>query len=139
ARRQPPLRPTPPPLLAVGLAGGGRLLRATTPCGRPAIGPLCERRTVSGCTRGRLPHLRTSCSRSCPQVPPLRTAAPASDVGLPYGLLPLEIVYPCIPDSNGENDGGQASSSLAVSTRWISIAKLLQSDLATLAQRKGGE
>ncbi|RZR73278.1 hypothetical protein BHM03_00022262, partial [Ensete ventricosum] len=50
-----------------------------------------------------------------------------------------EIVYPCIPDPDGEDEGGQASSSLAVSTRWISAAKLLQSGLATLAQREGGE
>ncbi|RWV77981.1 hypothetical protein GW17_00061120, partial [Ensete ventricosum] len=50
-----------------------------------------------------------------------------------------EIVYPCIPYSDGEDEGGQASSSLAVSTRWISTAKLLQSDLATLAQMEGGE
>ncbi|RZR94100.1 hypothetical protein BHM03_00022720 [Ensete ventricosum] len=50
-----------------------------------------------------------------------------------------EIVYPCIPDPDGEHEGGQASSSLAVSTRWISAAKLLQFDLATLAQREGGE
>ncbi|RWW08091.1 hypothetical protein BHE74_00047769 [Ensete ventricosum] len=50
-----------------------------------------------------------------------------------------EIVYPCIPDPNREDEGGQASSSLAVSTRWISTAKLLQSDLVTLAQREGGE
>ncbi|RZR96949.1 hypothetical protein BHM03_00026046 [Ensete ventricosum] len=28
-----------------------------------------------------------------------------------------EIVYPCIPDPDGEDEGGQASSSLAVSTR----------------------
>ncbi|RWW06060.1 hypothetical protein GW17_00030638 [Ensete ventricosum] len=60
-------------------------------------------------------------------------------------LIPLletysrEIVYPYIPDPDGEDEGGQASSSLAVSTRWISTAKLLQSDLATLAQREGGE
>ncbi|RWV98776.1 hypothetical protein GW17_00038357 [Ensete ventricosum] len=27
-----------------------------------------------------------------------------------------EIVYPCIPDPDGEDEGGQASSSLAVST-----------------------
>ncbi|RZS23772.1 hypothetical protein BHM03_00056753, partial [Ensete ventricosum] len=33
----------------------------------------------------------------------------------------------------------QASSPLAVSIRWISSVKLLQSDLATLAQREGGE
>ncbi|RWW28238.1 hypothetical protein BHE74_00022158 [Ensete ventricosum] len=52
---------------------------------------------------------------------------------------PQEIVYPCIPDPDGEDEGGQASSSLAVSTRWISATKLLQSDLATLAQREGGE
>ncbi|RWW13711.1 hypothetical protein GW17_00022563 [Ensete ventricosum] len=50
-----------------------------------------------------------------------------------------EIVYPCIPDSDREDEGGQASSSLAVSTRWISAAKLLQSDLTTLAQREGVE
>ncbi|RRT33145.1 hypothetical protein B296_00030862 [Ensete ventricosum] len=50
-----------------------------------------------------------------------------------------EIVYPCIPNLDGEDKGGQASSSLAVFTRWISTAKLLQSDPATLAQREGGE
>ncbi|RRT35340.1 hypothetical protein B296_00042533 [Ensete ventricosum] len=51
----------------------------------------------------------------------------------------MEVVYPCIPDPNGEDEGSQASSSLAVSTRWISVAKLFQSDLTTLAQREGGE
>ncbi|RRT31714.1 hypothetical protein B296_00031203 [Ensete ventricosum] len=50
-----------------------------------------------------------------------------------------EIVYPCIPDPDGEDEGGQVSSSLAVPTRWISVAKLLQSDLTTLAQREGGK
>ncbi|RWW55206.1 hypothetical protein BHE74_00038169 [Ensete ventricosum] len=50
-----------------------------------------------------------------------------------------EIVYPYIPDPDGEDEGGQASSSLAVSTQLISVAKLLQSDLTTLAQREGGE
>ncbi|RRT43528.1 hypothetical protein B296_00056352 [Ensete ventricosum] len=49
-----------------------------------------------------------------------------------------EIVYPCISDPDGE-DGGQASSSLAVSTRWISTAKLLESDHVTLVQMEGGE
>ncbi|RRT42968.1 hypothetical protein B296_00043405 [Ensete ventricosum] len=34
----------------------------------------------------------------------------------------------------GEDEGGQASSSLAISTRWISTAELLQSNLATLAR-----
>ncbi|RRT53133.1 hypothetical protein B296_00050017, partial [Ensete ventricosum] len=38
-----------------------------------------------------------------------------------------------------EDEGGQVSSSLAVSTQWISATKLLQSDLSTLAQREGGE
>ncbi|RWV95313.1 hypothetical protein GW17_00042068 [Ensete ventricosum] len=46
---------------------------------------------------------------------------------------------PVFSDPDGEDEGGPASSSLAVSTRWISAAKLLQYDLATLAQRKGGE
>ncbi|RWV80039.1 hypothetical protein GW17_00058741 [Ensete ventricosum] len=55
------------------------------------------------------------------------------------GMRSREIVYPYIPDPDGEDEGGQASSSLAVSTRWISIAKLFQSGLATLAQRDGGE
>ncbi|RWV80935.1 hypothetical protein GW17_00057708, partial [Ensete ventricosum] len=50
----------------------------------------------------------------------------------------MEIVYPCIPDPDGEDEGGQAYS-LAISTRWISAVKLLQSDLTTLAQREGGE
>ncbi|RRT35616.1 hypothetical protein B296_00047040, partial [Ensete ventricosum] len=45
-----------------------------------------------------------------------------------------DIVYPCIPDLNGEDEVGQVSSSLAVSTRWISTAQLLQSDLATLGR-----
>ncbi|RWW20561.1 hypothetical protein BHE74_00014157 [Ensete ventricosum] len=49
-------------------------------------------------------------------------------------ILPREIVYPCITDPDGEDEGDQVSSSLAVSTRWISTAKLLQSDIATLAQ-----
>ncbi|RWW03078.1 hypothetical protein GW17_00033788 [Ensete ventricosum] len=56
-----------------------------------------------------------------------------------YHRLALEIVYPCIPYPDRVDEGGQASSSLAVSTRRISAAKLLQSDLATLAQREGGE
>ncbi|RWV94130.1 hypothetical protein GW17_00043364 [Ensete ventricosum] len=53
--------------------------------------------------------------------------------GCPLHLLLLlqkcsknaEIVYPCTPDPDGEDEGGQASTSLAVSTRWISAAKLL--------------
>ncbi|RRT35044.1 hypothetical protein B296_00030911 [Ensete ventricosum] len=56
-----------------------------------------------------------------------------------FARMMKEIVYPCIPDPDGEDEGGQASSSLAVSTRWISAMKLLQSDLVTLTQREGGE
>ncbi|RRT31444.1 hypothetical protein B296_00054399, partial [Ensete ventricosum] len=55
------------------------------------------------------------------------------------GNLNEEIVYPYIPDPDGEDEGGQASSSLAVSTRSISVVKVLQSDLATLTQWEGGE
>ncbi|RWW68779.1 hypothetical protein BHE74_00023664 [Ensete ventricosum] len=58
---------------------------------------------------------------------------------LVLGNLSREILYPYIPDTDGEDEGGQASSSLAVSTQWISTAKLLQSDLATLTQKEGGE
>ncbi|RZS26502.1 hypothetical protein BHM03_00059844, partial [Ensete ventricosum] len=104
----------------------------------------------------------------CPwerRQPPLQLAASASGAGLPCGLAlavggrpcmgascgwpPLllaaftaktqEIVYLCIPYPDGEDEGGQASSSLAIYTRWISAAKLPQSDLTTLAQREGGE
>ncbi|RWV77859.1 hypothetical protein GW17_00061258 [Ensete ventricosum] len=91
--------------------------------------------------------------RFCPQAPPLRAAVAGLGRGLvvggrPYmgagrGWLPLlapsEIVYPCILDPDGKDERGQASSSLAVSTRWISAVKFLQYDLATLAQREGGE
>ncbi|RWV87854.1 hypothetical protein GW17_00050113 [Ensete ventricosum] len=96
----------------------------------------------------------------------MQLAAPARGVGLGHSRLPLagglgcsrmplasshgqpllavltanaEIVYPCIPDPNGEDEGGQVSSSLAVSTRWITSAKLLQSGLVTLAPYEGGE
>ncbi|RRT36928.1 hypothetical protein B296_00026260 [Ensete ventricosum] len=58
---------------------------------------------------------------------------PCMGASCPSSLPSLEIVYPCIPDPDGEDEGGQASSSLAVSTRWISAGKLLLSDLATLA------
>ncbi|RZS10105.1 hypothetical protein BHM03_00041265, partial [Ensete ventricosum] len=75
-------------------------------------------------------------------TPTTGAAAPAGDrAGCGrqplLGNLSREIVYPYIIDPDGEDEGDQASS-LAVSTRWISVVKLLQSDLATLAQREGG-
>ncbi|RZS13618.1 hypothetical protein BHM03_00045222, partial [Ensete ventricosum] len=33
-----------------------------------------------------------------------------------------EIVYPCIPDPDGEDEGGQASSSLAVADIYLKMA-----------------
>ncbi|RRT43656.1 hypothetical protein B296_00042493 [Ensete ventricosum] len=49
-------------------------------------------------------------------VMPLRAAAPCGGTW-PQPAAPLEIVYPCIPDPDGEDEVGHASSSLAVSTR----------------------
>ncbi|RWV87785.1 hypothetical protein GW17_00050187 [Ensete ventricosum] len=72
--------------------------------------------------------------------PGIRAAEPPKSTGKPpVPIVSKEIVYPCILDLDGEDERGQTSSSLAVSIRWISIAKLLQSDLATLAWREGGE
>ncbi|RWW02441.1 hypothetical protein GW17_00034468 [Ensete ventricosum] len=130
----------------------------------PYSQPPCERRAASGCrplrtavpTSGSHP-LRAGPSRS--RSPTCRGALAAAwpwvagptwglaVAGRPSSLLPslrkrsknAEIVYPCISDPDGEDEGGQASYSLAVSTRWISTAKLLQFDFATLAQREGGE
>ncbi|RWW09037.1 hypothetical protein GW17_00027494 [Ensete ventricosum] len=89
----------------------------------------------------RLPPLRAGRSRSPPMHRALVTASRPFAGGLGHsrpppcrwpgrGRPPLqepwpEIIYPCIPDPDGEDEGGQASSSLAVSTQWISIAKLL--------------
>ncbi|RWV93924.1 hypothetical protein GW17_00043584 [Ensete ventricosum] len=97
---------------------------AAAPCGLAAVVRACgAAATVGGALAGGLA---------------------AADHPLAAGRSPLqggwpEIVYLCIPDPDGKDEGGPASSSLAVSTRWISIAKLLQSDLATLAQREGGD
>ncbi|RZS02602.1 hypothetical protein BHM03_00032666 [Ensete ventricosum] len=107
--------------------------------------------SLAGCCpcEWRRPPLRAGPGRSW--LPPCRGPWPRPSHGWPAlhaGWPPLhfaafaakmEIVYPCIPDPDGEDEGGQASSSLAVSTRWIFAAKLLQSDLATLAQRERGQ
>ncbi|RWV77376.1 hypothetical protein GW17_00061808 [Ensete ventricosum] len=115
---RPPLAGTP---RAAALAAWSR---AVAPCGLAA----------ASCARGRPPLL------GCYPCgwPPLSGGLAVADrpiVGEPWLQ---EIVYPCIPDLDGEDEGGQASSSLAVSRRWISIAKLLQSDLVTLAKREEG-
>ncbi|RWV91237.1 hypothetical protein GW17_00046485 [Ensete ventricosum] len=47
--------------------------------------------------------------------------------GLPTGRLYI----PKILDPDGEDEEGQASSSLAISTRWMVAAILLQSQLKT--------
>ncbi|RWW17093.1 hypothetical protein GW17_00018997 [Ensete ventricosum] len=124
-----------PPLQAAALLAGLPLVasqRAAAPCGLAAGAAYARRRR---------PFMRQPCPRAtahaggcpCKGLWP-QPAAPCSWPGRGW-----EIVYPCIPDPDGEDEGGQASSSLAVSTRWISAGKLLQSDLATLAQREGGE
>ncbi|RWW05713.1 hypothetical protein GW17_00030996 [Ensete ventricosum] len=75
------------------------------------------------------------CSRQSPcQGVATYTTGAAAPAGDRAGSCRLALV-----DPDGEDEGGQASSSLAVFTRWISIAKLLQYDLATLTQREGGE
>ncbi|RWV96761.1 hypothetical protein GW17_00040504 [Ensete ventricosum] len=88
---------------------------------------------------------RPVCRGAAPMEMPPTGAEPARGAVAQGGYQrarlssPAEIVYPCIPDPDGEDEGGQVSSSLAVSTRWISAMKLLQSDLATLAHREGRE
>ncbi|RWW44303.1 hypothetical protein BHE74_00049948, partial [Ensete ventricosum] len=77
----------------------------------------------------------------CMQTPCMWSPLPCRQrlLSLPIVTTSAEIVYPCIPDPDGEDERCQASSSLAISTRWISAAKLFQYDLITLAQREGGE
>ncbi|RWV83253.1 hypothetical protein GW17_00055169 [Ensete ventricosum] len=130
-RANSPLRVPPysrPPLVGSCIGGLGR-----------SQSPLCK---------GPWPHLAAhlQVAKPWPAAPlqvakpwpaaPLQVAKPrpAAPVGGLAAHSPPRCVYP-----DREDEGGQASSSLAISTRWISIAKLLQSDLATLAQRDGGE
>ncbi|RWV79762.1 hypothetical protein GW17_00059054, partial [Ensete ventricosum] len=118
--------------LLLPCAGDGAARRRR---GQPPRDRRCCPRAVQPCVGVALAGVVALASGS-----PGRVAAPC---GLVAGSRPSnrrEIVYPCIPDPDGEDEGGQASSSsLAVSTRWISASKLLQSDLATLAQREGEE
>ncbi|RWV84297.1 hypothetical protein GW17_00054000, partial [Ensete ventricosum] len=119
------------PLAAVpcGRAAGSRpRLRVAAPCGllplqAGGVLAVADRHLAWGLGRSRLPLAASH------DQPLLLTVLAAN----------AEIVYPYISDPNGEDEGGQASSSLAVSTRWISAVKLLQYDLTTLAQREGGE
>ncbi|RWW38574.1 hypothetical protein BHE74_00056187 [Ensete ventricosum] len=85
-----------------------------------------ERLVPCGLAAGRRP-LRAGCWPSPLAVAALQSAAPAG--AALQGSVPV-----VDPDREDE-----ASSSLAVSTRWISAAKLLQYDLVTFAQREGGE
>ncbi|RWW69263.1 hypothetical protein BHE74_00023158 [Ensete ventricosum] len=121
------------PASASQARGRPRLL-AAAPCGlaAPARGfwpwqaaPLQGALVVAGLAVGGRP-----CMGASRGWPPLLLVVLATNA---------EIVYPYIPDPDGEDEEGQTFSSLAVSTQWISVARLLQSDLATLAQREGGE
>ncbi|RWV77432.1 hypothetical protein GW17_00061738, partial [Ensete ventricosum] len=157
AKGRPPLRSAPWPLLAVA------------PCGRPLWvhhgQPLAGWPQTASPAGGRpLRVVAPAVSRPLQVAdsplaggPWLQPVAPAGG-GWPWPTAPLQGAlaaagYPlqlatASPSSSlfllrmhpdGEDEGGQASSSLAVSTRSISAGKLLQSGLATLAQREGGE
>ncbi|RWV80212.1 hypothetical protein GW17_00058553 [Ensete ventricosum] len=150
---RPPLQPAPPPLLAAGLDAGGNPCRlaltgwpmAAVPVGghplraaaRAGGRPLQVARPWPTAPIGGLAVASHLCMQTACMWPPLPRRQCL--LSLPIAATRAEIVYPCIPDPDGEDERGQASSFLAVSTRWISAAKLLQSDLATLAQREGGE
>ncbi|RZS10822.1 hypothetical protein BHM03_00042093 [Ensete ventricosum] len=161
AKGRPPLWSAPPrelSLLAAALAGGASARRLPSYGDRTrSRSPLTSWPRVAVCIplatepaewpRAGTAPLRAGPDRSWPPlcrgprlqpVTPLHGGLGCSWSPLAGGWPPLqggwlEIVYPCIPDPDGEDEGGQASSSLAVSRRWISTAKLPQSDLATLA------
>ncbi|RWV80096.1 hypothetical protein GW17_00058681 [Ensete ventricosum] len=125
-------------MLAVGLPAGVNPLRAGRSrlalTGWPLPVTPCKYQAMAGCPcrgpgRGQPPLHADSMHVAAPppQVVPTFAANRCNK------RVEQEIVYPRIPDPDGEDEGVQASSSLAVSTRWISAAKLLQSDLATLA------
>ncbi|RRT48080.1 hypothetical protein B296_00012190 [Ensete ventricosum] len=139
ARRYPPCQGAVTPTTGATILAGGRASHGRQPLAGTLGSPLrvpysrppllaprykrvCLREAAApmGCCprERRRPPLQAGLGRNRP--PPCRG---------PWS----EIVYPCIPDPDGEDEGSQASSSLAVSTRWISTEKLLQSDLATLA------
>ncbi|RWW37319.1 hypothetical protein BHE74_00057588, partial [Ensete ventricosum] len=152
-RRLPFATDSRPPLLVAGLSTGGNPLRAgrSRPCPQVAapcgLLPLRAITTCRGHGHSQSPLYRGALATA---GHPLQVAmAVASHLCMQTACMwpPLprwqrllsEIVYHCVPDPDGEDEGGQASSSLAISTRWISAAKLLQSDLATLALKEGGE
>ncbi|RWW35241.1 hypothetical protein BHE74_00059852 [Ensete ventricosum] len=81
----------------------------------------------------------TTCSQASCRSNCLQIDARSYKRRLQAQCQPIEAVTQGAVAAACEDEGGQASSSLAVSTRWISTAKLLQFDLATLAQREGGE
>ncbi|RZS04241.1 hypothetical protein BHM03_00034548, partial [Ensete ventricosum] len=144
AKGRPPLRLAPLPQLAAGLAMGGSPLQV--PRSRPPLRASCYKRLSppTGCPQPTVLAGDASARKRRPLRSPLASLSswpwlqPAAPLQGALVAAWREIVYPCIPDPDREDEGGQASS-LVVSTRWISVAKLLQSDLATLAQREGGE
>ncbi|RWW40198.1 hypothetical protein BHE74_00054405 [Ensete ventricosum] len=116
-------------------------LRVATPCRGLGRSRSCPRVTVAPEGGRPLRAATPAGGHPCSRLPPCRWPSHAR---LPLLLITFaaktqEIVYPCILDPDREDEGGQVSSFQAVSTRWISVVKLLQSDLATLAQWKGGE
>ncbi|RWV85699.1 hypothetical protein GW17_00052489, partial [Ensete ventricosum] len=124
---------TAPAQAATALCDWQPLARGLAVAGRP----LLVARPWSAIPAGGLALASHLCMQTTCMWPPLHRRQRL--LSLPIAATSVEIVYPCIPDPDGEDEGGQASSSLAISTQWISVVKLLQSDLATLAQREGGE
>ncbi|RWW07852.1 hypothetical protein GW17_00028746 [Ensete ventricosum] len=136
-----------PPLQAAVLAAGlplAALQRATAtfgyrrqpcpPATAPAGGCPCKgvlavaaRPLVGGLGHSRLPLAANLAVGGRPCLGLAMTGRPS------FSLFLLRM------HTDGEDEGGQVSFSVAVSTRWIFVAKLLQSDLATLAQKERGE
>ncbi|RWW47306.1 hypothetical protein BHE74_00046720, partial [Ensete ventricosum] len=120
--------------LVIASTAGGRAGRGQLLAGWPLATATYERR-LAACPLAGTALRATTTLAGLPQP---AVPAGATPCGLALAAIWLEIVYPCIPDQDREDEGGQASTSLAVS-RWISAVKLLQSDLATLALGEGGE
>ncbi|RZR74625.1 hypothetical protein BHM03_00039599 [Ensete ventricosum] len=140
-----PLSVGPCRLAVAGRALGWPPLVCCYPCGRPHLAgglavagrPLQVVKPWLAATARGLAVASHLCMQTAWMWPPLPHRQRL--LSLPITTTSAEIVYPSIPDSDREDEGGQASNSLAISTRWISAVELLQSDLATLAQKERGE